>query len=134
MVRGEYKHMKPDEKAIAQRFVDLNLLPGKYTYDVALSSPDVNFPAHWTKEDFAHWSGLRAKRIDILVETDSAFWVIEVTPKLSKAAIGGCTTYRQMFMEQFKPGKPTNVGIVVEVDDLAYHTTLDRFGIKLWVV
>jgi hypothetical protein len=134
MVRQEYKHLKPDEKAIAERFVAAGLLPGIYEYDVALESPDVMFPASWTKKDFEHWSGLRAKRIDLVVHGETAEWVIEITPKLSKTAIGGVVTYREMYMKQFHPGKPTNVGIVVEVDDLAYHDTMNRYGITLWVV
>jgi hypothetical protein len=126
--------MKPDEKLIAERFYNLGLLPGDYEYDVALESPDVVFPASWTKKDFEHWSALRAKRIDIVVKTATAVWILEVTPKLSKAAIGGVVTYREMYMKQFNPPTPTNVGIVVEVDDLAYHDTMNRYGIKLWVV
>jgi len=126
--------MKADEKIIAERFYNLGLLPGDYEYDVALESPGVVFPAHWTKADFEHWSALRAKRIDIVVKTETAVWILEVTPKLSKAAIGGVVTYRDMYMKQFNPRAPTNVGIVVEVDDLAYHATLQKYGIKLWVV
>ena len=134
MVKQEYKHLKADEKAIAKRFVDGGWLPGSYEYDVALESPDVVFPAHWTKQDFEHWSGLRAKRIDIVVHAPAAEWILEVTPKLSKAAIGGCVTYRELYMKQFNPKYPVHLGIVVEVDDLAYHDTLKRYGITLWVV
>jgi len=130
----EFKHLKPDEKAIAQRFVEGNYLPGKYEYDVMLESPDVVFPAHWTKKDMEHWSALRAKRIDIVVHAPSAIWILEVTPKLSKAAIGGCITYRELYIKQFKPKDPVHLGIGVEVDDLAYHPTISRFGIHLWVV
>lgn len=134
MVRQEFKHLKADEKAIAERFYNLGLLPGDYEYDVQLQSPDVIFPASWTKKDFEHWGALRAKRIDVVVHTKDAVWILEITPKLSKASIGGVVTYREMYMKEFNPGTPTNVGIVVEVDDLAYHATLDRYGIKLWVV
>lgn len=134
MVKQEYKHLKADEKAIAERFVKAGLLPGSYEYDVLLESPDVVFPAHWTKKDFEHWSALRAKRIDIVVHAEAAEWILEVTPKLSKAAIGGCITYRELYMRQFNPKFPVHLGIVVEVDDLAYHDTANRYGIKIWVV
>jgi hypothetical protein len=134
MVKPEYKHLKADEKAIAKRFVESGVLPGEYVYDLALESPDVVFPAHWTKQDFEHWSGLRAKRIDIVVHAPAAEWILEVTPKLSKAAIGGVITYRELYMRQFKPVFPVHLGIVVEVDDLAYHETCRRYGITLWVV
>jgi hypothetical protein len=134
MVRQEFKHLKPDEKAIAERFVAANLLPGVYEYDVNLQTPDVQFPANWTKKQFEHWSALRAKRIDIVVHADAAEWILEVTPKLSKAAIGGCITYRELYMRQFNPKFPVHLGIVVEVDDLAYHDTAKRYGITIWVV
>ena len=134
MVREEYKHLKPDEKEIAKRFVAGGFLPGDYEYDVQLESPDVVFPAHWTKKDLEHWSALRAKRIDIVVKQKDAVWILEVTPKVSKAAIGGCVTYREMYYKQYKPSVPVHLGIVVEVDDRAYHDTLNKFGIRLWVV
>jgi hypothetical protein len=134
MVRQEFKHLKPDEKIIAQRFYDQGHLIGEYEYDLHLTTPDVNFPAHWTKKDLEHWSALRDKRIDIVVHAAAAEWIIEVTPKLSKAAIGGCVTYRELYMRQFNPKYPVHLGIVVEVDDLAYHDTLKRYGITLWVV
>lgn len=130
----EYKHLKPDEKEIAKRFVEGGYLPGVYEYDVNLETPDVVFPAHWTKKDLEHWSALRAKRIDIVVHAPAAEWIIEVTPKLSKTAIGGCITYRELYMKQFTPKYPVHIGIVVEVDDLAYHDTIRRYGITLWVV
>ena len=134
MVREEFKHMKPDEKIIAERFVKRGLLLGNYTYDVMLQSPDVKFPAHWTKSDWEHWSGLRAKRIDIVVETAIEIWILEVTPKLSKASVGGVLVYRNMYVDQFKPAKKVRVGIVVEVDDFAYHGILNEHEIALWVV
>lgn len=134
MVREEYKHLKADEKAIAQRFVEANLLPGRYEYDVMLQSADVIFPAHWTKKDLEHWSGLRAKRIDIVVHAADAIWILEVTPKLSKAAVGGCLTYKELYVTQLNPSLPVKLGIVVEVDDLTYHPVLGQLGIRLWVV
>jgi hypothetical protein len=134
MVREEFKHMKPDEKIIADRFLRSGQLPGSYEYDVHLESPDVKFPAHWTKQDFEHWSGLRAKRIDIVVKQPDAIWLLEVTPKLSKAAVGGCLTYKEMYTKEFFPAVPVKMGIVVEVDDLAYHGTLRTLDIALWVV
>ncbi len=126
--------MKPDEKIIAQRFYDLGLLLGSYEYDVALESPDIKFPPYWTKKDFEHWGALRAKRIDIVVESATDIWILEVTPKLSKAAVGGVLVYRNMYQDQFKPTKKVRVGIVVEVDDLAYHGILNEHEIALWVV
>jgi len=134
MVKAEYKHLKPDEKAIAERFVKAGLLPGSYEYDVALESPDVRFPAHWTKADFEHWSGLRAKRIDVVVTQTDTIWVLEVTPKLSKTSVGGCLTYKEMYIKQFSPVQKVRMGIVVEVDDLAYHGVLQQHDIALWVV
>jgi len=134
MVAPEFKHLKPDEKEICKRFVEGGYLSGSYEYDVKLDTPDVVFPAHWTKKDFEHWSGLRAKRIDVVVHAEAAEWILEVTPKLSKAAIGGVETYRDLYIKQFKPKYPVHLGIVVEVDDRAYHDTLRKYGIKLWVV
>jgi len=134
MVTQEFKHLKADEKEIAIRFRNHALLAGEYKYDVELKTPDVRPPAHWTKKDVENWETLRAKRIDLVVHAKDADWVIEITPKLSKAAIGGVISYRELYMEQYKPGKPVNVAIVCELDDPAYKTTCERFGIKVYVV
>jgi len=53
---------------------------------------------------------------------------------VSKAAVGGCLTYKELYQEQFKPEKNIKLGMIVEADDPAYHSTLKIFDIKLWVV
>jgi len=134
MVRQEFKHLKKDEKAIAERFRNHAFLIGEYVYDVHLDTPPVQFPAWYTKKDIELYKTLRAKRIDLVVKSKDKHWILEITPKLSKAAIGGVLTYRDLYQEQYRPGVPVFVGIVVEVDDPAYHPTLQKNNIKLWVV
>ena len=134
MPNRQFTHLKADEKEIAKRFVKFGHMTGEYVYDVHLDSPDVDYPIHWTKKDIAHWSSLRAKRIDLLVKQDNAHWIMEITPKVSKAAVGGCLTYRDLYIEQYQPHVPVHIGIIVEVDDKAYHNTLRKNNIKLWVV
>lgn len=109
-------------------------MTGEYWYDVHLESKELRFPAHWTKKDIETWKTLLAKRIDLLIVQDKAHWVLEVTPKVSKAALGGCLTYRDLYQEQFEPGVPVHVGIVCEVDDPAYHHTLIKNNVRLFVV
>jgi hypothetical protein len=99
-----------------------------------LDVPDIRVPAHWTKKDLEHWSGLRAKRIDLVVKEDTKHWVIEITPKLSKAAIGGVEVYRDLYKEQYRPNLPVAVGVVVEVDDPAYRPYCEKANIKVWIV
>jgi len=76
----------------------------------------------------------RKKRIDMMVHAVEAIWIMEITPKLSKAAIGGCLSYRDMYIKLFQPSLPVKMGIIVEVDDQAYHDTLKNYEIQLWVV
>jgi len=101
---------------------------------VHLDVPPVELPAYWTKKDISNYEGLVAKRIDLVVHADKEIWVIEITPKVSKAAVGGCLTYKDLYIKQFKPTKPVRLGIIVEVDDPAYHSTLENNNISLWVV
>ncbi len=75
-----------------------------------------------------------AKRIDLVVHSKNEIWIIEITPKVSKAAVGGCLTYKDLYEKQFKPTKPVKLGMIVEVDDPAYHNTLKNLDITLWVV
>lgn len=91
-------------------------------------------PAHWTKRDLQRWEGLVSKRIDLVVHATDTIWIMEITPKLSKASIGGCLTYKELYEKQFQPEKPVKCGIIVEMDDPAYHSTLKNNDISLWVV
>lgn len=129
-----YAHLKADEKAIAERWVALVPIQGKREYDVHLDTPTLNAPAWWTKKDMENWNAVTAKRIDMVVHAQKAIWIMEVTPKVSKAAVGGCLTYKQLYIEQFHPTKPVNMGIICEMDDPAYHQILKNNDIRLWVV
>lgn len=130
----EYGHLKADEKEIAKRWVMLVPIQGRREWDVHLDVPPVETPAYWTKKDLTNYEALIAKRIDLVVHADDAVWIMEITPKLSKAAIGGCLAYADLYDKQFKPSTSISCGIIVEVDDAAYHDTLKKLEIELWVV
>jgi len=134
MVRKEFKHLKADEKAIAERFVANGLLAGEYIYDVTLDVPDIKPPAWWTKKELDHWKYLRAKKIDLLVKQEDRHWIMEITPKLSKAAIGGVAVYRDLYQKQYKPNVPVFVGVICELDDPAYAPFAKERNIRVWVV
>lgn len=134
MAKREYKHLKKDERAVAERFVAGGLLPGEYVYDVPLDVPPITFPAWYTKKAIEQWKYLRAKKIDMLVKTPKEHWVMEVTPKLSKAAVGGVELYRDLYKKQYKPNVPVFVGVICELDDPAYRPFCKERNIKVWVV
>lgn len=109
-------------------------IQGKREYDVTLDVPLPVLPAYWTKIDIERYAVKRKKRIDMIVHADNALWIMEITPKVSKAAIGGVLSYKDMYIKEYRPTKPVKLGIIVEVDDEAYHDTLKKNDIKLWVV
>jgi len=109
-------------------------IQGNREYDVHLEVPLPELPAYWTKRDIERYSFSRHKRIDLVVHADDAIWIMEITPLLSKAAVGGCQVYKELYEKQFKPDLPVKMGIIVEVDDPAYHSTLKNNNISLWVV
>ena len=109
-------------------------IQGPREWDVHLDVPLPELPAHWTKRDIERYSFSRHKRIDLVVHAPDAIWIMEITPLLSKPAIGGCKVYRDLYIKQFKPEKEVICGIIVEVDDPAYHDTLKKLDIELWVV
>jgi len=109
-------------------------IQGKREYNVTLDVPLPVLPAWWSKKDIAMYSEKRKKRIDLVVHADDAVWIMEITPKVSKASVGGCMTYKDLYIKQYSPTKPVKLGIIVEVDDEAYHDTLKKNDIKLWVV
>ena len=134
MPNSQYTHLKKDEKAIAKRFRAQYYFPGEWVYDVHLDVPVPVLPAWWTKKDRDSYVGNRAKRIDLLIKGPKEHLIIEITPKLSKPAVGGCLLYKDLYLEQLKPDVPVKLGIVVEVDDSAYHKTCRKNNITWWVV
>lgn len=130
----EYAHLKPKEKAIAERWVRQIPIQGPREYDVHLKVEEPVIPAWWTKKDLTIYHGVWDKRIDLVVHANDAIWIMEITPKLSKAAIGGCLAYQELYEKQFMPDLPVKLGIIVEMDDPNYHSTLEKLDIKLWVV
>ena len=134
LVRAEFAHLKPDEREIMRRFVDKKLLEGKYEYDVHLTVPDPVWPEKTTEEEKQIWRSRIAKRIDAVCTTPSGVWIIEVTPKVSKAAVGGLFLYRQMYRAQYHPVLPVHLVCVVAIDDTAYHNLLTENKITLFVV
>ena len=129
-----YAHLKADEKAIAERWVRAIPIQGKREYDVHLDVPVVDPPAWWTKKDLANWHAVRDKRIDLVIHAQKEIWIMEITPKVSKAAVGGCLFYKELYEKQFKPSLPVKLGIICEMDDPAYHSILKNNEIRLWVV
>lgn len=109
-------------------------IQGPREYDVTLDVPLPVLPAYWTKFDIERYGEKRKKRIDMIVHAYNAIWIMEITPKVSKAAIGGCLSYKDMYIKQYNPTKPIKLGIICEVDDPAYHDTLKNLEIRLWVV
>lgn len=130
----EYSHLKEDEKRIAERWVAQVPIQGKREYDVTLDVPLPELPAYWTNLDIQRYAETRKKRIDLIVHAIDALWIMEITPKVSKAAVGGVLSYRDMYIKQYHPMLPVKLGIIVEVDDKAYHDTLKNNDIRLWVV
>lgn len=109
-------------------------IQGPREYDVHLKVEEPDIPAWWTKKDIKIYHGLWDKRIDLVVHADDAIWIMEITPKLSKAAVGGCEVYKDLYEKLFEPELPIKLGIIVEMDDPNYHSTLEKLDIRLWVV
>lgn len=134
MPSRQFTHLKPDEKEVMKRFLARRILEGKYTYDVHLYPPKEDLPEWMTEEEKKHWLELTAKRIDAVCERKDDIWILEVTPRINKAAVGGVLTYRDLYIEQFKPGKPVKMAIVTGVHDPAYDSICHKLGIIVWVV
>ena len=99
-----------------------------------LDVPPVVWPAWYTKHDIQYWSDLKAKRIDLVIKSPQEVWIVEITPKLSKAAIGGVYVYRDLYIKQFHPKVRVRLAVVCEVDDPAYRLYAAEHDINVWVV
>ena len=134
MALAKYPHMKADETAVWERF--LNRMPWSVEnimYDVRLGEgaavsegvPD------WVKH--MAWA-LSTKRVDVIVETPLEFIIIEVKRRGALSAIGQLLGYLVLFNRQYRPQKRVRLALICERIAPDMEPVLLEYGIETYLV
>lgn len=101
MVQSFYPHMMAGDIAVWSEFLkDPPVKIERVWYDVRVGKP-VSTPEGATDTEKKIAAGLTRKRIDVVAETPSAYWVIEVKPFASFVALGQVLAYSRMFAVEY---------------------------------
>jgi len=132
--RGDPPHMLKPDVPVWWRFMDTwgheiirvwydCLLGGPFLTDIEESDP--------LKKG---WRYVNSKRPDVLAETETEVWVIEVSRYPGLRAIGQCMTYTSLWIEDPKLEKPERGLLVCETLDTDLGSACARLGILIYVV
>lgn len=127
--RGKYPHMFPLDIAVWERFLDKysKLYMGFY-YDVVVGKEVKNtehLDINYQKDAWI----LSQLRIDAVGERPESTDIIEVKPKGTMAGIGQLLTYREHYIEEYRPGKPVRMVFVVGAMDPNIISLTEKQGI-----
>ena len=130
----KFRHYKEEELALARDFVASGKLVGTWYTDVYLETPR-------SREILASMSPTTAgeavpwmNRIDAVVLDGAATHIIEFKLVLRPTGIGELVTYREQYVDQYKPSGPILLEYVIKYDRPEHHPALDQAGIRLWIV
>jgi len=128
------KQLKPEERELLRRFQALDILKGRWLYSFKIYTlPETPPPGElpWLWRDKRE---LKAGRIDAVVETETAIWLLEANPRISRRIAGALKTYESDYLLQEKPTKPVFLGYITTDPDRTLDPLLTRLGIKIWRV
>lgn len=129
----EYPHMRPADVSIWQRFIQNN--PDRFLrvwYDFRVGD---SAAIHEGCSECARgaWHDLTRWQVDVIGETDKAFYIIEVKPNANARALGQAQAYALLFEEEMKPQKPVIPVVLTDHEISTTSRLAKREGIEFWV-
>jgi len=106
------------DRDVWTRFLEAEAFPiTEVWYDVHVGE-GLRLPADAPQLDQKISSALYEKRADVIARVGSQLWVVEVKPKADMTALGQIITYRELFLQKYRPAESV-LGVVVcdQVDD-----------------
>lgn len=88
---------------------------------------------HWTQFEEGY-KMLTQKRIDVIAQTDSSIWIIEVRPHAGLSVIGRLLMYRTLFIKEFNPGKEVKLVAITDHATEDSHKVAGTYSIKIFEV
>ena len=134
MPRSIYPHMMPLEVPIWERFLATQQLEFTHlTYDVHVGE-GAPVPEGATNGEVRQIQAITRKRIDVVGETPSAIWIIEVKPRAGHAAAGALLNYQRLYRREYRPRKPLRLAVVCERLEWDVSDYYQELGITVFLV
>lgn len=134
MPKPAYPHMMPLEVPIWERFLRSERLDfTRLAYDVHVGA-GAPIPEGVLDSEVRQIQAITRKRIDVVGETASEVWIIEVKPRAGHAAAGALLNYRRLYRQEHRLRKPLRLAVVcerLEWDVVEYYREL---GIVVFLV
>lgn len=130
----KYPHMFPLDQEVWERFLakyGSMYIGFQYDITVGITSSEYGKLADPYKKDAAILSKLR---IDAVGESPSNMDIIEVKPRGNMAGIGQLLTYKQHYIDEYKPVKPIRMVLVCADIDPNIIPLAEQNGIVYIVV
>ncbi len=131
---AKFRHFRPEEIEIFKTFALKEYPNANYYFDVPLEVSGLEWLKEQPKEYQEMWKYLRAKKIDVIIETEEKYIICEVKGRVRPSAIGQLIVYRDMFIQQYKPEKPVELLIVAKYFDIDVAKIAKSLGIKVWTI
>ena len=130
----ELPHYKIGETRTIKRFIELGYLPGDYVFDFRLPYQLTDTEKLYSESEQRMMINLKSMRIDAVVETAEAIWILEVCRGLELSYTGKLIGYTDIYKQLYKPSKPIKMGVVGLDDNVMARGALERMGVKVWLV
>jgi len=127
-------HYKTKEIQTIKKFIELELLPGDYSFDVRLPYELSEREKMTSLGEQRMFKALKSMRIDAVVETPDEIWILEVAKGLELSSTGKLLGYTDLYREIFRPTKRLRMGIVAIDENLMARRALERMNVKIWLV
>lgn len=123
---------KQDE--LVHRFLDQCGITGTPSFEVKLLNTIPQRVLNYLGSDENNQKYLYMRKVDILIENDNEYWVIEAKPVLNCEAIGQALLYRKYFSALNAQGKPVNAGIACTQADDVLLKLCEDYNVKVWII
>ena len=125
----KYPHFKPIETEIAKRFLRKYRIEGNYIFDFKLP---VELPRRietYPPEIRRALRSLKARRIDIVIETREMDYLVEIKERANAYGIGQLLAYKEIYTTKVKKGRLVQLLLVYAESDPDIEAIAKKFGI-----
>lgn len=129
-----FPHLKPEEKAILERYLRKYGPSDGWVIDYRFPAEDLTVPANLTDSEKTMLVALKQKRAEAVRESPTETVIVEVKPRVNYAALGQLLGYRELYLRLVKPGAHVRLVLVAEEDDPMIRPVLKQAGIETVLV
>ena len=131
-LRIRFFHFTDEEAEVARLFIQHGPLDGEWFCDVRLPSRKARWVVEAEEPWRTMWMHLTSKRIDLLCVQKDTINIIEVKRYMLSSGVGQLETYRDMFIEYYKPLVDVTCWYVTYYPDPDVELVARKRGIRTW--